>query len=592
MAGPLSPLLVVPAASHPEDARHILADSSLTDEPIRVLKHGDTFAVFDQYGDIRPGSSKEEGLYYDGTRFLSRLVLELEGARPFFLSSTIRDDNDQLTVALTNPDLCREGRVYLPLGSLHLGLKKFLWQGVCYQELHIENYGTQPADVGITIQFAADFADIYEVRGLKRKARGQDLEPEVSHSRVALRYRGLDRVVRRTLLQFTPPPALLDATQAQFRASLLPKQSVVVYLAVGCEREPVPPPLLHFDQARSAARASLDAQKDRYCRIEAPNGQFNAWVKRAASDLHMMTTMLPTGPYPYAGVPWFNTPFGRDGLITALECLWLQPELARGVLAYLASTQATEVIPEQDAEPGKILHETRNGEMAALGEMPFARYYGSVDATPLFVHFLANTTNAPETGSSLRASGRTSKQPYVGCIDTVTVTKTVSSSIVGSALTVWCIKRGRIPMMQSSTPTVRWLTDQSPCVRCRATLTPHGARGRRWQPLSALRNSQRISPGGQKRYEIVSTARSGAMRRARTPWLWMATSVPARCGHRMPVNAFSPVSRFLSEPRASRRRFWHPSRFPVGASARSQFPSPGTTRWVITPAASGPTTMR
>ena len=99
----------------------------------------------------------------------------------------------------------------------------------------------------------------------------------------------------------------------------------------------------------------------------------------------MLTSELPTGPYPYAGVPWFNTPFGRDGIITALECLWLRPELARGVLAYLAATQATEVIPEQDAEPGKILHETRNGEMAALGEMPFGRYYGSVDATPLFV---------------------------------------------------------------------------------------------------------------------------------------------------------------------------------------------------------------
>ena len=184
--------LVEQAASRPEDARHILADSSLTNEPSRVLKHGDTFALFDQYGDIRPGKNGE-GLYHDGTRFLSRLVLELEGARPFFLSSTIRDDNDQLTVALTNPDLCREGRVYLPLGSLHLGLKKFLWRGVCYQELRIENHGIEPADVGIALRFAADFADIYEVRGLKRKARGEDLEPEVNDGRVTLALSGSGR---------------------------------------------------------------------------------------------------------------------------------------------------------------------------------------------------------------------------------------------------------------------------------------------------------------------------------------------------------------------------------------------------------------
>jgi glycogen debranching enzyme len=360
-----------------EDAHHILADSSLTDEPIRVLKQGDTFALFDQYGDIRPAPSGEQGLYHDGTRFLSRLVLELEGARPFFLSSTIRDDNDQLTVALTNPDLCRDGRVYLPLGSLHLGLRKFLWNGACHQELRIENHGTQLAEVAIAIQFAADFADIYEIRGLKRKARGEDLEPEVGDGRVALRYRGLDGVVRRTLLHFTPRPTELCAACARFEIELLPRQAVALYLAIACEGAPESSspstPLAFFDQARAAARAALDHQKAEACRIEASNGQFNAWVKRAASDLHMMTTMLPTGPYPYAGVPWFNTPFGRDGIVTALECLWVQPGLARGVLAYLASTQATEVVPQQDAEPGKILHETRKGEMAALEEMPFAR---------------------------------------------------------------------------------------------------------------------------------------------------------------------------------------------------------------------------
>ncbi|HUE15075.1 MAG TPA: amylo-alpha-1,6-glucosidase, partial [Planctomycetaceae bacterium] len=366
----------------------ILASASLADERTRVLKHGDTFAVFDHYGDITHDGLGEEGIYHDGTRFLSGLLLELEGARPFFLSSTVRDENDQLAVALTNPDLLDGDQMRLPLGTLHLAVRRFLWNGVCYQQLRISNHGLEPVKTSLGLHFQADFADIFEVRGMKRKARGQDLPAEVSGDTVVLGYRGLDGVVRRTRLKFDPAPSRLTTSAARMDFELRPQQELTFAVSIACERDAVVRPALGIEEARLQAQSDLERFSAWSCHLRTSNSQINAWISRAVSDLHMLTTELTTGPYPYAGIPWFNTPFGRDGLITALECLWLRPGLARGVLSYLAATQATAVIPEEDAEPGKILHETRQGEMAAAKEMPFGRYYGSADATPLFV-FLA-----------------------------------------------------------------------------------------------------------------------------------------------------------------------------------------------------------
>jgi len=367
------------------DAHHVVADAGLRNERSRVLKHADTFAVFDQHGDMHPADGGETGLYHDGTRFLSRFEFEVDGARPFLLSSTVRDDNDQLVVALTNPDFCRGGDVYLPMGSLHFAWRKLLWKGAMYQELRVENHGMIPASFAVTLRFAADFADIYEVRGMRRRSRGQDMPPEAIGNRAVLGYRGLDGVPRRTVLRFAPGPARLTPACAAFDLSLKPGQAATFSIAVACEPGPARRRVLTFDRARTELAADIAAQTSLFPRLDTENGQANALFRRGMADLHMLTTTLPTGPYPYAGIPWFNTPFGRDGLITAFECLWMNPSLARGVLAYLAQTQATDVIPEQDAEPGKILHETRNGEMAAVKEMPFASYYGSVDATLLFV---------------------------------------------------------------------------------------------------------------------------------------------------------------------------------------------------------------
>jgi glycogen debranching enzyme len=371
-----------------EPPEEIAQSPSLTDGRIRVLKHGDTFAVFDHYGNISPVQKGEEGIYHDGTRFVSCLTLEMDGAVPFFLSSTVRDDNDQLTVALTNPDIRERAGGPLPLGSLHIARRIFLWRRACYQEIAVENHSRQSVATRLRIRCAADYADIYEIRGMDRQSHGEILPSIVEDTAILCRYLGLDGIDRQTRFEFSPA-AELSPSGASFNLCLQPREVTRLYITVRCKfAGKTGVHQIPFEEARAQAQQEIAKAKSDACTITSSNGQFNAWVNRALADLHMMTTALPTGPYPYAGVPWFNTPFGRDGLITALECLWFWPELARGVLSYLARHQATSLDAAEDAEPGKIVHEVRRGEMAALKEMPFGRYYGAVDGTPLFV-FLA-----------------------------------------------------------------------------------------------------------------------------------------------------------------------------------------------------------
>jgi glycogen debranching enzyme len=157
-------------------------------------------------------------------------------------------------------------------------------------------------------------------------------------------------------------------------------------VVIGCSRPPHAEPLAErFDEALAQATTAIDRVRSRLAGVRTSSDLFDEWLERSRSDVAMMVTQTPHGPYPYAGIPWFSAMFGRDGIITALSVLWADPSLARGVLLSLAATQATRVDPASDAQPGKILHEARGGEMAALGEIPFAAYYGSVDATPLFV---------------------------------------------------------------------------------------------------------------------------------------------------------------------------------------------------------------
>ena len=175
-----------------QEQYYILAASSRADDRTRVLKHGDTFAVFDRYGDIVPFGLGEQGLYHDGTRYLSVLDLRLNGRRPLLLSSTVREDNDLFVVDLTNPDISLGDDVVFRRDVLHLFRSKFLLESTCYERLRLTNYGRDACILTLSIRCAADFADIFEVRGMKRTGRGRPLPPRFDGGTLALRYMGLD----------------------------------------------------------------------------------------------------------------------------------------------------------------------------------------------------------------------------------------------------------------------------------------------------------------------------------------------------------------------------------------------------------------
>lgn len=364
---------------------YILAPEVPVPERTFVLKHDDTFGLFNDFGDIAAGARHEEGLYHQGTRFLSRLALKLAGGRPLLLSSAVRRDNLLMGVDLTNPDIYLGGNVMLPRGSLHIYRSKLIRAAVCYEHLHVRNFTREPLDISLSLEFAADFADIFEVRGEERRRRGELHEARLTEDAAELAYQGLDGVSRRTLIECRPRPKRISGSELRLEAHLEGRAEQVFEIKVSCAIEARRPEAMSFQAALARAEHARAAGSRLRCCIETSNEQFNAWMTRSAADLDMLLTETDTGLYPYAGVPWFDTPFGRDGIIAALECLWLAPQVSRGVLSFLAATQATRDQPERDAEPGKILHEARRGEMAALGEVPFGRYYGSADATSLFV---------------------------------------------------------------------------------------------------------------------------------------------------------------------------------------------------------------
>lgn len=353
-----------------------------------TLKRGDYFAVTSRVGDIAPAGARDMGFFREDTRFLSYLHFFIEGSPAVVLSA--QTSTDYVTQVDMTVSRSETGEVLMgdPVNYLHVRREQVIEEQLT-DRFVLTSYSLHPAEVFLVVEFAADFADVFEIRGWKRARRGTYLRPEVSREAVTWAYRGLDGRLYRSELRFSEKPEEVDAGRARFRVRLEPYERRDLELRVlALVDGEAAPPLRVWEQQVHATRETYRSWGGSCTRITTSDDRLNAALEQGVADLAALSSTREGEPVIAAGIPWYTCPFGRDTLITAYEALPVNPRLARDALRYLARHQGTRVDAARDEEPGKILHEVRSGEMARTGEIPHTPYFGSIDATPLFVVLL------------------------------------------------------------------------------------------------------------------------------------------------------------------------------------------------------------
>lgn len=355
-----------------------------------ILKEGECFVFSLRNGDMPHGNRAGLGLYYRDTRYLSTLELRVEGLEPLFLTSST-ERGYLANIHLSNPDLLAGNGSHIPQDAVNIRRSRLVDQGLL-ERIRLRNYHTAPVFLRMNLRLSADFADIFEVRGMKRPRRGTVHLPRVGGKEVFLSYTGLDGMHRKTHIVFSRAPDRVRKGRAGVEAAfdfLLDSGEVefldlrILPLEEGEEKDP---PL--FPKALLNLRRSYDEWIETSTAVKTDNAVFDLMLRRSVRDLRSLYTRTRYGNIIVGGLPWYSTPFGRDALITCYEVMMFKPDLAKDSLSFLAAFQGHEVNDWREEEPGKILHEIRQGEMARCGEIPHTPYYGTVDATPLFLILL------------------------------------------------------------------------------------------------------------------------------------------------------------------------------------------------------------
>jgi glycogen debranching enzyme len=382
-------------------------------QPTLTLKDDDLFLIADTLGNIS-GCSRDEsitsmGLFCRDTRFLNRLELQINGRSPILLTSNA-DKGFALSVLCTNPILWDEDKpteISIPAETVSIQ-REIVLNGGLFEELTLHNYGTETVKFQISLSFDADFADLFEIRGFARKNRGgllrrvnlderQDIQETflTDHpTELTLAYRGLDGAVLESNIEFTHQlPEYLKGYTAVWNVRLAPHSELKLgyRLAMLMNSKPVSQVRLpgELNQAKAAELLEEERWRSQITQIRSDNPAINQIIERAEQDIYLLRQSFEQGKVLSAGVPWFCTLFGRDGLIAASQILILDPTIAKETLIVLAQYQGTSDNDWRDENPGKILHEIRLGEMARCNEIPHTPYYGTVDATPLWLMLYA-----------------------------------------------------------------------------------------------------------------------------------------------------------------------------------------------------------
>ncbi len=331
-------------------------------------------------GDLDAGAHEATGLYRADTRHLSRLRLTLGGVTPTLLDAS--QSGAVFSAVFTNPAMAGPGGEVVPARALVIRRRRVLGRGLA-ESLAISSYHPERQQFEVRFEVDADFCDIFEVRGFRRRGRRPPVEVLPGRTGIRFRYTGADGVVRNTTVRFDPPPESIGNDGAVYRLALEPRETAVIELRVNAgdgppERLPLPHVIARVQREEREFLAGAT-------RFQSDYEPLNDAVERALLDVRALRTTLDGTEFIAAGVPWFDTLFGRDSLLTGIFLAPWAPGLLRGTLEVLARHQARAYDPASDAAPGKVPHELRWGELANTGEVPFGRYYGSVDATPLFL---------------------------------------------------------------------------------------------------------------------------------------------------------------------------------------------------------------